>query len=63
MKKTPLAEFCDLKSQAQAAQIIGCTQSAISQMIKAERQIYITEDESGNFECIEIRKPKMKKAA
>lgn len=63
MKKIPLPEFCDLNSQAEAAQIIGCSQSAISQMIQAKREIYITQGEDGNLSAIEIRKPKSKKAA
>lgn len=63
MKKTPLAEFCELKSQSEAALIIGCSQSAISQMIRARRDVFITEDEQGVLGCMEIRKPKAKKAA
>lgn len=63
MKQIPLAEFCNLKSQAEAAEIIGCSQSAVSQMIRAERKVYITDDGMGNLGCIEIRKPKAKKAA
>jgi hypothetical protein len=63
MKKMPLKDFCDKESQAAAAKIMGCTQSAVSQMIQASRDIHITVSDSGVYDCIEYRKPKAKKAA
>lgn len=63
MKKIPLLEFCESRSQTEAAQVIGCSQSAVSQMLRAKRLVYITEDDLGNLDCIEIKTPKAKKAA
>ena len=44
MTEIPIKEFCDKYSQNRAAEIMGCTQGAISQMIKCGREIYITSD-------------------
>ncbi|QEY15488.1 hypothetical protein D0C16_05565 [Cellvibrio sp. KY-GH-1] len=63
MKKIPLSEFCSNQSQLRAAEIIGCSQSAVSQMLASKRAVFIIENDDGSFGCEEIRKPKAKKAA
>lgn len=63
MKRIPLRQFCDEYSQVRAAEVIGCSQSAVSQMLASKRSVFITQDEDGAFGCEEIRRPKQKKAA
>lgn len=63
MKDISLTEFCREKSQYEAGQIMGCTQSAVSQMIRSGRNIYFFQNEAGAWEYKEIRKPGKKKAA
>ena len=63
MTEIPLAKFCEDNSQRKAAEIIGCTQSAVSQMIQSRRNIFIYEKEDGTLGCREIRIPKPNKAA
>ena len=47
MKETHLKEFLKDHSQEVAGEILGCTQGAVSQMVKAKRNIYICESEDG----------------
>ena len=52
----PLKEFCKQHTQAVAGEIIGCSQGAISQMLKDGRQVFISIDSSGNHDWYEIRR-------
>ena len=52
MKEKTLKQFCDEKSQQAAADIIGCTQGAVWQMIKNGREIYIV-DHGGKYSSYE----------
>lgn len=63
MKDISLMEFCREKSQSEAGQIMGCTQSAVSQMIRSGREIYFFQNQQGIWEFKEIRRPGKKKAA
>lgn len=56
-------EFLMGRTQAEVAEIMGVTQGSVSQMIKAERDIYFREGESGKFSFYEIKRTRRKKAA
>jgi DNA-binding transcriptional LysR family regulator len=47
MKDMPLHEFCSARSQAQVAEVLGWTQSAVSQAIRSGRDIRIVEHDAG----------------
>lgn len=51
----PLSEFAAGKTQPELAQLIGVSQSAVSQMIKSARQIRVRSKGGAGFEAIEIR--------
>lgn len=68
MKKNvqTLQEFLSDKSQSEAGKLLGgMTQSAIHQMIKSGREVYVTRDSaSDQFDWYEIRRsPKSKQSA
>jgi predicted transcriptional regulator len=63
MASISIEDFCKKYSQLKAAEIIGCSQSAISQMIQSKRNIIFSENADGVFSCHEIKIPKSKKAA
>lgn len=52
----PLKDFCEAHTQAVAGKVLGCSQGAISQMLKAGRQIFISVDGAGNHDWYEIRR-------
>lgn len=51
----PLKRFCETHTQAQAAQILGRTQGAVSQMIRAGREVFIVDHGDGRFTSYEKR--------
>lgn len=51
----PLAEFAAGKTQPELADLIGVSQSAISQMLKSGRNIRVRKRDSSGFQAIEIR--------
>lgn len=56
MDQIPLHKFCEDNTQTVAAQILGCSQGAVSQMLKAGREIFIVPRESGGFDWYELRR-------
>jgi hypothetical protein len=48
-----LKEFCRDNTQTRAAQIIGRTPGAISQMLAAGRQVYIVDNGDGTYSSYE----------
>lgn len=50
-----LKEFCRDNTQTRAAQIIGRTPGAISQMLAAGREIYIVDHGGGKYSSYERR--------
>lgn len=51
----PLAEFANGRTQPELAELIGVTQSAVSQMLHSARVIRVRKDEQGTYQAIEIR--------
>ena len=47
MKDIPLADWVAERTQAEAAELIGCNQSAVSQMLRSERQIFVRVNKRG----------------
>lgn len=41
MKDMALADWIAERTQAEAAELIGCNQSAVSQMLRSDRQIFV----------------------
>lgn len=58
-----LEAFVEKYSQDKAAGIIRCSQSAISQMIRNKRIIFIIEHPDGTFDSREIKRPNSHRAA
>jgi predicted transcriptional regulator len=61
MNKITLQNFCEEHSQAKAAEILECTQGAVSQMIKADREIFIVPGKAGSFDWYEVKRRTRKK--
>lgn len=56
MNTTPLKEFVEELGQNQVAQLMGVSQSAVSQMLRSGRNIVVERDSFGQFvEAREIR--------
>lgn len=51
----PLREFAEGRTQPQLAELLGVSQSAVSQMLNSRRDIRVRSDEKGGYEFIEIR--------
>lgn len=58
-----LKEFCRDNTQNRAAEIIGRTAGAISQMLAAGREIYIVDHGEGNYSSYERKEIKPRAAA
>lgn len=59
-----ISEFIEGRSQSEVAEILGVSQSAVHQMLKAKRDIYFRPTgETGSFEHYEIKRSRGKKAA
>jgi len=63
MNEITLNDFCAKFSQVKAAEIIGCSQSAVSQMVASCRDIRFVEAQDGTYTHFEIKIPAKKKAA
>lgn len=63
MKEIPLTKFLEEHTQSEAAGIMGRSQGAVSQMVQAGRQVFITLDEQGVYGWFEIKPGKKTKAA
>lgn len=64
MTEITLKDFLKDRDQAEAAAFFGCTQSAVSQMLSAGRDIRIVLNAKGApVSHYEIKKPKKRKAA
>lgn len=55
MKDTSLSEFCSSRSQAKVADLLGWTQSAVSQALRSGRDIRIVEYADGSISAYEVR--------
>lgn len=51
----PLREFAGSRTQPQLAELLGVSQSAVSQMLNSKRDIRVRCDGEGGYEFIEIR--------
>lgn len=51
----PLRDFAQGKTQPQLAELLGVSQSAVSQMLNSRRDIRVRSDGQGGYEFIEIR--------
>jgi DNA transposition AAA+ family ATPase len=65
MKETPLTEYLDNPNNSQEALAvrIGYRQSAISNMLKAKRNISVVEHDNGTVELVETKVIGSKKTA
>jgi len=55
MEKIKLEHFLQKHTQQEAAEIIGCTQGAIHQMILNKRDVFFQKDGKGNLKAYEIK--------
>ncbi|MBC3410296.1 hypothetical protein HU720_03160 [Pseudomonas sp. SWRI51] len=51
----PLRDFAKDRSQPGLAEMLGVTQSAVSQMLNSSRDIRVRFDEAGECQAVEIR--------
>jgi predicted transcriptional regulator len=58
-----ISDFLLNRSQSEVAAIMGVTQGAVHQMIKAKREIYFKKQEDGTYTHYEIKRCIKKKAA
>ena len=56
MKTHSLKAFADSHTQAEVANILGCTQPAVSKILLTNREVYITETANGEFDFYEIKR-------
>lgn len=49
-----LKDFCEGRTQSQAAQLLGVTQGSISQMINSDRDIWVNKLPDGHYQAIEM---------
>ncbi|AUY33577.1 helix-turn-helix domain-containing protein [Pseudomonas sp. PONIH3] len=50
-----LRDFAEGKTQPRLAELLGVSQSAVSQMLSSKRDIRVRSDGHGGYEFIEIR--------
>lgn len=55
MPRIPLAVFTLDKGQTKAAELLGCTQGALSKALRVGREIYVTCRADGTCEAHELR--------
>lgn len=55
MRRIPLADFAKEQGHTKAAQLLGCTQGAISKAIRLGREVFVTVLEDGSFSAEEIK--------
>lgn len=64
MRRIPLTEFAKEHGHTKAAQMLGCTQGAVSKAIRAGREVFVLCDEDGSVSAEELRPfPSQKNAA
>lgn len=64
MRRIPLSEFAKEHGHTKAAQMLGCTQGALSKAIRVGRDVYVTVEEDGTMTAQEQRPfPSQKSAA
>jgi hypothetical protein len=64
MNHVPLAEFAKGKTQQEVGDFIGCSQSAVHQMLNSDRKIFVVPDAKSIADrMFEIKKPGSKKSA
>lgn len=57
MKEVPLAEYLsEHGSQPRLATALGITQSAVSQMLKSSRSIFVHVFDDGSLEAVEVKR-------
>lgn len=55
-KTVPLREFLKGRTQKEVAAILGRTQGAVFQMLRDNRQIFVTSHIDGTFSAYEIKR-------
>lgn len=55
MRRIPLTEFAKEHGHTKAAQMLGCTQGALSKAIRVGRDVFVTVEEDGTFSAQEQR--------
>ncbi|ANI14454.1 hypothetical protein A9C11_10870 [Pseudomonas citronellolis] len=55
MRRIPLSEFAKEHGHTKAAQLLGCTQGAVSKAIRLGRDVYVSALEDGSFSAEELR--------
>ena len=55
MRRIPLSEFAKEHGHTKAAQMLGCTQGALSKAIRVGRDVFVTCDEDGSLSAQEQR--------
>ncbi|GFM73765.1 Cro/CI family transcriptional regulator [Pseudomonas cichorii] len=64
MRRIPLTEFAKEHGHTKAAQMLGCTQGALSKAIRVGREVFVTIKEDGTHSAQELRPfPSQKSAA
>lgn len=64
MRRIPLSEFAKEHGHTKAAQMLGCTQGALSKAIRVGRDVVVTCNEDGSLSALEQRPfPSQKTAA
>ena len=63
MNTIPLEIFREGKTQTEVAQVLGCSQSAVSQMLSAKREVYIIQNADGSFDHFEKKPVGKRKSA
>lgn len=53
MKEITLQDYCAEKSQKEAAKVLNCTPGAVSQMLKAQRAVFLVIHGSGEITSYE----------
>lgn len=55
MRRIPLSEFAKEHGHTKAAQMLGCTQGALSKAIRIGRDVVVTFNEDGSLSALEQR--------
>ncbi|KQQ60125.1 hypothetical protein ASF84_05285 [Pseudomonas sp. Leaf127] len=64
MRRIPLTEFAKEHGHTKAAQMLGCTQGALSKAIRVARDIFVICNDDGSLSAQELRPfPSQKSAA
>ncbi|TRO14362.1 hypothetical protein EQ836_07775 [Ectopseudomonas mendocina] len=55
MRRIPLGEFAKKHGHTRAAELLGCTQGALSKAIRVGREVHVTEHEDGTYSAEELK--------